>query len=244
MHPKRIGRSFALSSKLTTISQFDRFDDDQKRKRHSADLPLDFRRSGDQPVVRATWYQVARYCNWLSEQEGIDEKERCYAFGPGETEVTVKPDYLNLSGYRLPTEAEVEYANRAGTTTCRFYGETEDLLSEYAWYARNSPEFTQPVGTRKPNDFGLFDMQGNAFTWCHDWIPGEGNPVSKDARYHRTRPDDVAPPEAKVNQSDKRVLRGGAFYFMAISLRAARRHDDVPTMQGLYYSFRVAKTLK
>ncbi|QDU23032.1 Serine/threonine-protein kinase pkn1 [Urbifossiella limnaea] len=126
----------------------------------------------------------------------------------------------------------MEYANRAGTRTCRYYGETEELLGEYAWYEknsgdqRNSDEATHPVGTRKPNDFGLFDMQGNAFTWCHE-------------RTDRVGADG---PEPAVDPSAKRVLRGGAFYFMAISLRAARRHDDVPTMQGLYYGFRVART--
>ena len=230
-HPKRIGRSFAISSTLTTISQFDKLD----AGAHSRDLPQAFKRSPDLPVVRATWFQVAAYCNWLSEREGIPPDQHCYRFNKDGT-AGVRENYLDLPGYRLPTEAEYEYANRAGTTTGRCYGETEDLLGEYAWYARNSPEFTQPVGTRKPNDFGLFDTQGNAFTWCHDWIPRD--------EAHRTRPDDGSVREPAINSSDKRVLRGGAFYFMAISLRAARRHDDVPTMQGLYYGFRVARTLK
>jgi formylglycine-generating enzyme required for sulfatase activity len=155
-----------------------------------------------------------------------------------------------LTGYRLPTEAECEYANRAGARTCRFYGETEDLLGEYAWYQKNTTdEITRPVATRKPNDFGLFDMQGNAFTWCHERMR---------EKYGPPWPDDVSVPEPgsaitgpdgkvlghRVIDSDKRVLRGGSFYFMAISLRAARSHSDVPTMQGLYYSFRVARTLK
>jgi formylglycine-generating enzyme required for sulfatase activity len=224
-HAKRINRSFAIASNLTTLAQFDRFD----KGAHSRDLPREFRDHPNKPVVRATWYQVAKYCNWLSDQEGLP---RCYKEEDGNV-VGVEENYLDLTGYRLPTEAEVAYANRANTSTCRFYGETEDLLGEYAWYQKNSGEVTHVVGTRKPNDFGLFDMQGNAFTWCHDRVSD---------RLHNT--DDVSDSEPRVDATQKRVLRGGAFYFMAISLRAARRHDDVPTMQGLYYSFRVARTLK
>jgi formylglycine-generating enzyme required for sulfatase activity len=180
-------------------------------------------------VVRATWYQVAKYCNWLSKKEGLSP---CYKEKDGKI-VGVEDNYLEMSGYRLPTEAEVEYTNRANTKTCRYFGETEELLHEYAWYEKNSGEITQTVGALKPNDFGLFDMQGNAFTWCHDRVSE-----------HLMKRDDVSDDEKQIDETTKRVLRGGAFYFMAISLRAARRHDDVPTMQGLYYSFRVAKTMK
>ena len=214
---KRIEHAFAISAHLTTVSQFSRFDGGAHAKR----LPRDFSTTDDKPVVWATWFEAAAYCNWLSTQEGLTP---CYEVLADGT-LAEKPNALDLNGYRLPTDAEVEYANRATTRTCRHYGETEDLLGEYAWYQKNSGEVTHPVGTRKPNDFGLFDMQGNAFTWCHDRAAapaGAGGPPG----------------------ADKRVLRGAAFYFMAISLRAARRHDDVPTMRGFYYSFRVAKTLK
>ena len=80
----------------------------------------------------------------------------------------LKKNYLSLSGYRLPTEAEMEFATRAGALTSRYYGETEELLPKYAWYARNSKEKTWPVGSLKPNDLGLFDVQGNVFTWCQE----------------------------------------------------------------------------
>ncbi len=236
LRSKAIGRSFAISSKLTTIDQYDRFDNGA----HSGKLPKEFREPRS-PVVRASWYEVAKYCNWLSHEEGLDPAQWCYITDPNGVVIGMKPNYLALSGYRLPTDAEVEYANRAGAKTCRYFGETEELLGEYAWYQRNSgdsknsAERTHPVGLRKPNDFGLFDMQGNAFTWCQDSAPDS-----------KTLPalDDALPDEPLISPTQKRVLRGGAFYFMAISLRAARRHDDVPTMQGLYYSFRVAKTLK
>ena len=90
----------------------------------------------------------------------------------------LKENYLSLTGYRLPTEAEMEYATRAGAVTSRYYGETEELLAKYAWYRRTRRRQTWPVGSLKPNDLGLFDVQGNVFTWCQesykDYPAGEG----------------------------------------------------------------------
>jgi formylglycine-generating enzyme required for sulfatase activity len=75
-------------------------------------------------------------------------------------------NYLKRSGYRLPTEAEMEFATRGGSVTSRYYGETEELLSNYAWYNKNGRDRSWPVGGKKPNDLGLFDVRGNVFTWC------------------------------------------------------------------------------
>src|SRR5438094_7675754 len=82
--------------------------------------------------------------------------------------MTLPADYLQRSGYRLPTEAEWEYACRAGAVTSRYYGESEELLGKYAWYGSNSAGHTWPVGMLKPNDLGLFDMHGNVYTWCQE----------------------------------------------------------------------------
>ena len=86
-------------------------------------------------------------------------------YGPG---MKAKDKYLELSGYRLPTEAEWEYACRAGTVTSRYYGETEELLKHYGWYAKNAELRTWPVGSKKPNDWGLFDLHGNIYCWCQN----------------------------------------------------------------------------
>jgi formylglycine-generating enzyme required for sulfatase activity len=77
-------------------------------------------------------------------------------------------NYLQRRGYRLPTEAEMEYATRAGAATSRYFGETEDLLKKYAWYQENSSHRTWPVGSKKPNDLGLFDTYDNVFCWCQE----------------------------------------------------------------------------
>jgi formylglycine-generating enzyme required for sulfatase activity len=146
-------------------------------------------------------------------------------------------NYLKRTGYRLPTEAEMEYATRAGAFTSRYYGETDELLSKYAWYQKNSQERTWPVGSLKPNDLGLFDVQGNVFTWCqesfNEYPAGKGDAVTEDK-------EDVV----VVKSTDSRVLRGGSFNDRASSVRSALRYGDVPTDRHSLAGFRLARTLR
>jgi serine/threonine protein kinase/formylglycine-generating enzyme required for sulfatase activity len=148
----------------------------------------------------------------------------------------LKKGYLGLRGYRLPTEAEMEYACRAGAVTSRYYGETEELLAEYGWYLKNSKERTWPVGGKKPNDLGLFDMHGNVFNWCQESYKGD-YAVSKGGEAIEDKEDML-----QIVSSNSRVLRGGSFFTQASDVRSADRTRFVPTVRSSNVGFRPART--
>ena len=140
-------------------------------------------------------------------------------------EVTaLRKNYLSLTGYRLPTEAEVEYATRAGALTSRYYGETEELLPKYAWYFRNSREKTRPVGGLKPNDLGLFDTLGNVFTWCQE------RESFKDNLQGKTEDIEDKEDTCSINDEEGRVLRGGYWNIPASFARCAYRVYSNPSI--------------
>ena len=229
-HKERIGRTFALAAKSVTVVQYRSYYQQQFQK----DFPLQDKlcRFPDQPVVSISWYMAAEYCNWLSKQDKIPDAQCCYE-ADGKM-IKPKANYLSLSGYRLPTEAEAEYATRAGAITSRFFGQTEDLLPKYAWYLKDSEATTSPVGTLKPNDFGLFDAQGNVRTWCEERYQPypQGADVCDD-----TEDDSPIVPTAT------RVLRGGAYNYLPQDVRSACRISFVPTNQLNNIGFRVARTI-
>jgi formylglycine-generating enzyme required for sulfatase activity len=242
LHRQRIGRTFAIATKPVTVEQFLRFRKGYYYLRQHAP-------TGDCPVHGTNWYQAADYCNWLSEQEGLPEKEWCYQpikdgkalpVIPGRTDadgMKLSPDYLKRTGYRLPTEAEWEYACRAGAVTSRYYGESEQLLGKYGWYLSNSDNRSWPVGGMKPNDFGLFDMQGNVFTWCGERF--RDYKIDKDAKAIEDNEDSLA-----VNEKEKRVLRGGSFTYKAAEVRSAVRTGNVPANPAPVVGFRPARTFR
>jgi formylglycine-generating enzyme required for sulfatase activity len=149
----------------------------------------------------------------------------------------LKEHYLSLRGYRLPTEAEMEYATRAGALTSRYYGETEELLPKYAWYYKAySQGRTCPVGSLKPNDLGLFDVQGNVFSWCQErykeYPAGKGDEAVEDQE------DGLV-----VTSTDSRVLRGGLYTWQAKDVRSAFRFAMVPDFRHPGIGIRPARTL-
>lgn len=109
------------------------------------------------PVESVSWIDTVTFCNQLSDDQG---KARCYEIDLPNERVTMNPD---ANGFRLPTEAEWQYACQAGTKDIR-HGE----LREIAWYKDNAHRSTHPVGGRTPNDWGLYDMLGNVWEWCTD----------------------------------------------------------------------------
>jgi serine/threonine protein kinase/formylglycine-generating enzyme required for sulfatase activity len=229
LHAVRIGRTFCLAAKPVTGAQFLRFD---KNYQPAGNGPA----AAGLPAVSVTWYQAAAYCNWLSKQERIPETQWCYETDARGEVTRLRANCLSLTGYRLPTEAEVEYATRAGSTCSRYFGEAEDLLQKYAWYAKNSKEHVWPPGLLKPNDLGLFDAHGNVWTWCQE--------ASKE--YPNTNKSAVSEDgvgDLDVVATQGRVLRGGSYYNQASNSRSAYRDDDMPAYRINRVSFRPARTL-
>src|SRR5262249_26424416 len=173
--------------------------------------------------------------------EGVPKEQRCYPSvaeiekcKDGKTPLELPKDYLTRTGYRLPTEAEWEYSCRAGMKTSRAFGTDDTMLGHYAWYGLNSDGRVHPVGTKMPNDYGLFDMYGNASEWCHDALapyPTGKLPIEDN--------QDKGP----VDPSMSRVLRGGGFGSPASEARSASRFGWQPTVTFIHAGLRVARTL-
>lgn len=201
-HRRRIDRRFAIGAHEVTVAQFKEFRVDHDFDRTKSREP-------DAPTNMVSWYDAAQYCNWLSAREKIPRNEWCYdpdqKFAEG---MTLPQNYLQRTGYRLPTEAEWEYACRAGSTTARYFGETDQLLGEYGWYTKTSGDkWMLPVGRLKPNDAGLFDMLGNVLEWCQE------SPLlyKKDRKWMGDREN-----LEKLSSLKNRVLRGGSFIIRSL----------------------------
>ena len=225
-----IPRDFAISTSETTLEQFRRFDE-----LHG--YASEYTPSNDCPANSINWYDAVRYCRWLSEQANIDEDQMCY---PPIDQIKVgfqqDPEMLKRSGFRLPTEAEWEFACRAGTITSRYYGAAPDLLSRYAWNMDNATVDARlsyhPVNHRLPNAFGAFDMLGNVMEWCVDY-------QKRNDATQRVLIDSVAGSEVGTT----RILRGSSIFYIPSSLRSAVRERARPTSQHPYSGFRVARTI-
>ncbi|OHB75961.1 MAG: hypothetical protein A2Z25_15280 [Planctomycetes bacterium RBG_16_55_9] len=160
--------------------------------------------SGGNPAVYVSWNDAVEFCKKLSTKEG--------------------------KTYRLPTEAEWEYACRAGTTTPYSFDESEFLLSDYAWIEANAlsvgENYAHPVGQKKSNAWGLFDMHGNVWEWCSDWY----------GTYSQGSATDPQGPSS----GSSRVLRGGSWFYDAGYCRSAYRDGNSPGDRSSSFGFRVA----
>ncbi|MBF0401761.1 MAG: formylglycine-generating enzyme family protein [Magnetococcales bacterium] len=146
----------------------------------------------DHPVENVSWEEVQRFIGKLNDKAGGKR-------------------------YRLPTEAEWEYAARAGTTTSRYWGEAVDTMERYAWYTENAGKRTRAVGQLQPNGWGLYDMLGNVWEWCQDWY---GSKSYADGP--------VVDPQGP-SEGSGRVLRGGSWSNYASFIRSAHRFELNPT---------------
>jgi formylglycine-generating enzyme required for sulfatase activity len=140
-----------------------------QRFRNEHEYFKDWARTRDCPVLNVSWFEAAAFCNWLTKRDGMADEDLCYKIEERDgkiVEVQIAPDAVQRRGYRLPTDAEWEYACRAGAQTRYSFGDSEEMAKHYAWFALNAQSTTHAVGTLKPNRLGLFDMHGNAAEWC------------------------------------------------------------------------------
>ncbi len=166
--------------------------------------PSYFQGRGDRPVENVSYLQVVEFIRRLNRREGTTR-------------------------YRLPTEAEWEYACRSGTTTDYSFGDSPGRLADYAWYNVNSNVTTHPVGQKRPNPWGLYDMHGNVWEWCADWYGRD--------YYHKSPSTDPKGPAS----GRYRVLRGGPWYLGPRYLRSSNRGGHVPSRRNRGIGFRVVR---
>jgi len=158
------------------------------------------------PVEQVRWSDAVKFCNQRSRLEGL---EPCYDLETWQCN-------FDANGYRLPTEAEWEYACRAGTQTAYFFGSDASKLTDYAWFDKNSGRHPHPVGQKRPNPWGLYDMCGNVWQWCNDFYKVD---------YYQEAPQEN-PNGPKEGQS--KVVRGGAWKFSAQNCRSGYRYYENP----------------
>ena len=194
---------------------------------------------GTYPVYYVSWYSIIKYCNLRSMNEGLTP---CYTISsstdpavwgtvPTSSNSTWNAAICNWSanGYRLPSEAEWEYASRGGIHNAdNYHYSGSDTIDDVAWYYSNSGSTSHPVGTKAANQLGLYDMSGNLWEWCWDWYGS----YTSDAQTNPTGP---------TTGSD-RVIRGGGWGYNAPVCRVASRGYVGPYYSSVNYGFRLSRT--
>jgi formylglycine-generating enzyme required for sulfatase activity len=209
-HPVKISRPFFLGIHEVTQGEYQAV---------MGNNPSSFKGSHDLPVENLSWLDAVEFCNKLSERE-----KRVPFYRVNGTEVTI----LSGNGYRLPTEAEWEYACRAQSAGLYPFGDDAGKLGEQAWYGGNAGGKTHPVGQKLPNAWGLFDMLGNVCEWCTDGY---------DRKYYASSPP--VDPSGAANAS-LRVVRGGSWFSYPGYCRPAFRGWSTPEVRDSPLGFRVS----
>ncbi|MFN2189070.1 MAG: formylglycine-generating enzyme family protein, partial [Candidatus Promineifilaceae bacterium] len=214
VHKVIISRPFEIGKYAVTYNEFDRYTEDIQK----SPVNLDAIDRGLMPASGVDWYDAAAYCNWLSEKAGLIP---CYSGGGKVT----KCDF-QAGGYRLPTEAEWEFAARGGTKSQGYLYSGSDDADEVGWHVGNSDGYTHPVGQKQPNELGIYDMSGNRWEWCWDWFGSDYYAESPEA-------DPAGPTEIpKGAFADQRSRRSSSAVQEEDTLRVAFRSYDGMSYPG------------
>jgi formylglycine-generating enzyme required for sulfatase activity len=187
------------------------------------------------PVENVSWYDAIEYCNRRSEREGLSP---AYTIDKKRSDTNNLDDYdkvkwlvmwnRNASGYRLPTEAEWEYAAKGGNKdpmTFEYAGSNSP--DGVAWYFENSGFRSHPVGTKQPNSLGLYDMSGNVEEWCWDWFGSYSSESQTDS--------------VGASSGRERILRGGSYFDDVTNVRSFYRGFTKPSYRSGLYGFRLVR---
>ncbi len=224
VHEVTLDYNFMMGKYEVTFEEYDAYcEDTGKRKPGDEGWGR-----GKRPVIYVSWNDAIEYCNWLSENENLpaayDENGK---FLDANGNITC--DITEVVGYRLPTEAEWEYAARGGNETQNYKYSGNNDINTVAWYDGNSGDKTHEVGTKAPNELGIFDLSGNVWEWCSDWY---GNYSNTEELINLVGP----------TSGTCRVGRGGSWYNYASHCRVAGRGGISPTNSYFILGFRVCKT--
>lgn len=228
-HTVTLTRPFYMSATEVTIGQFRTFVDatghkteaEQRRKATASWKLPGHDINDDSPVSVVTWSDAVQFCNWLSDHEGLPR-----AYVPHKQNIW---EAANTPGYRLPSEAQWEFACRAGMSGNYGWGEKPEYTGQFAWAGANTGGRPHAVGTKAENGFGLFDMHGNVAEWCNDWF---------DEKYYASSM--TINPEGP-SSGIERVFRGGGFNAMPAFYRSAVRLHSSPGVIGPVKGFRVIR---
>ena len=219
IHEATIQKSFYIGRHEVTFQEYDRYCEETGLQKPSDDSAG----RGNRPVIRVDWYDAVEYCNWRSEQEGLKP-----AYVIQGRDVTCD---FTAEGYRLPTEAEWEYAAKGGKETLDLAYSGSGKADEVGWHEDISGGLLHEVGQKNANELGIYDMSGNAYEWCWDWYNGDF--------YSTASVIDEGGPVSGTN----RVIRGGSWLHKIDRMRVSFRFSSNPEETFGDLGFRLVRSV-